>query len=50
MGEHTAPLRAKRHANADLGASLRDDIGEHAVGAHGGKQQCDSCEDTQELR
>ena len=36
--EHVATLRAERHADPDLAAALRHEVGDHAINAEGGEQ------------
>ena len=45
-----APLRAQRHANADLARALRDGVTQHAVGSNGRQEQRDAGKNSGEQR
>ena len=49
-GEHVVPLRAQRHADADLVGLLRDHVGHHAIHADGREQQRQHTENAHQHR
>ena len=50
VDEHAGSIGAKRHANADLVAALRNEGGQDAIRPHGGEQQCQAGKEPKELR